>query len=111
MWRLALSPKTLVIALVVGTILTLCSLLSIGHEPLRIDAISCSSSCSPHTPAIAAAPTFEEQDQDKEPMPPMLYWLLPVSALTYLYMTPASRRKTPLINNLRQLLVLANFRS
>ena len=95
MRRLGKHLITFTLALVVGAILTVCSLATLSHSSEVTAGSSaqkgCNTSCTSHGQPVAISSLRDEKDEDdKEPTPPLLYWQqIPVS-LTALYIAPIS---------------------
>lgn len=93
MRRLIRSTGGLAVSLLIGGILALCSLGLITAHPADAGGLgstsTCSSACHGHGQHAAAnSQSNEENDDDKEPTPPILGWLqIPIN-LSLLYLAP-----------------------
>ncbi len=92
MRRLSKQLAIFTLALLVGVILTVCSLATLIHNSEMNTNVSsvkdCSSSCSSHTQSATIGGLKDEKStDDKEPAPPFSYWLRTPVLLTTLYMS------------------------
>lgn len=91
MRRLIRSAKAVGAALLVGAVLTVCSIAVVAAHSNDGKAVSasCSLSCHPHGQHIAINGLASEQDEDnKEPAPPSATWLKTPLNLALLYIAP-----------------------
>lgn len=106
------STSRIVATLLVGALLIVCSLgvLSAHTSSPSQQEVSCSSSCHSHGQNQAINNLVNEEDEDdKEPAPPLAYWLQTPINLLSLYIMPAigvlwfisKQRKIPLTSQLR----------
>jgi len=110
-WVIKTSNK-IVAALLIGALLTVCTLSVLsGHSnnPSEQKA-SCSSSCNSHGENLTINNLANEEDEDdKEPAPPLAYWMQTPVNLLSLYIMPviavlwfiSKQRKIPLTSQLR----------
>lgn len=81
------------LALFVSLILTFCSLVTLAHSN-EVNASNssqkgCNSSCASHGQPATISNLREQNDEDdKEPIPPLLYWQLTPIILSALYVAP-----------------------
>ncbi len=96
------------LALLVGVILTACSLAMLAHNSESSSGTSsikdCSSSCSSHTqPSAIVGLKDDKNNDDKEPTPPLLTWPQGPFSLAALYIPFVAyfffvnKRKIPLL--------------
>ena len=94
MRRLKLSrvSKNWLLAIFVGTVLTACSLVALVHssESTNNSVQSvCSSTCTSHYQSISSINLDNKiKKNDKEPIPPLLYWQQMEINLAALYIAP-----------------------
>lgn len=112
MRRLIASTSRTVATLLIGALLTICSLgvLSVHTSSSSQPKASCSSSCHSHGQNLAINNLVNEEDEDdNEPAPPLAYWLQTPIYLLSLYVMPvigvlwfiSKQRKIPLTSQLR----------
>lgn len=89
MLKLPISPHHVILALIAGIVLTFCSIAGLDHRFVATENISCGTSCSPHTPAVAIASSQDEIDKDIEPAPPVAIWGGIIVGLSILYLAPS----------------------
>lgn len=79
-------------SLFAGVLLTVCSFAAVSaHQPssTTTDIPSCSASCHAHNQAVGGTGIAEkDEDDDKEPVPPLAHWLQGFSDLASLYVAP-----------------------
>ncbi len=79
------------LTLLVGSLLTLCSLATFAEHTAEAkgQVQSCSTACSSHgQPAVASSQKENKDEDDKEPSPPTIAWQQAPVDLRLLYITP-----------------------
>lgn len=91
MRRLTSLVPAFLLALIVGGLLTFCSLATVARHTAEAKAQgqNCSTACGSHgQPAAISSQKENKDDDDKEPTPPQHYWQLQPINLSLLYTAP-----------------------